>query len=79
MPENKELAEFWEKLDQHDWYYQMSDDGRVYRAGAQAENLLLNEARTSLFKMALYNAFHLNHFSGKTWGTEKAPKPQKPE
>lgn len=38
---NMTLAEFWDALKRHDWYYMMSDDSRVYRKGA-AENMRLH-------------------------------------
>lgn len=34
------LADFWDQLEAHDWYHQMSDDGDAYRRGIADRNRL---------------------------------------
>jgi len=57
------LEEYKEMLEQHDWYYMMSDDHRVYRAGKDAEYNLKQEARKGgdEFKRA-YNKAYSDRF-----------------
>jgi len=39
-PADSKLSEYLEKLKNHDWYYMMSDDNRVYEKGEQEKNNL---------------------------------------
>lgn len=39
------LDEYREKLKNHDWFYEFSEDQNIYRAGKTNEELLLKEAK----------------------------------
>lgn len=39
------LAEFYYELENHDWFYMMSDDQRVYDTGRRAEGILYSKAK----------------------------------
>lgn len=41
-----ELEDFIYKLERHDWHYEYSDDGRVWRAGVNAQRELEAIAKT---------------------------------
>lgn len=73
------LTEFYDELDKHDWYYDWSDDGRVWDRGHANLSRLLNIAGESKAHQLLYDAFHAHHFSGAPWKTDKKPKPERPE
>ena len=65
-------------LENHDWYYEYSDDGRVYRAGRDAEMALREASKESAAHLELYSTYHEYVFSGPAWNTEKKPKPASP-
>lgn len=73
------IQDFYQLLDDHDWYYQFSDDDRVYRRGAASMIGLMNiAANNGPEYKALLEAFNMHYFSGKPWKTPKAPKPDMP-
>lgn len=51
------LAEFHARLRSHDWFYHYSDDGRVYRAGADSAARLAELSKESEDHSRLYKAF----------------------
>lgn len=53
------IEEYEQALERHDWFYHMSDDGRVYRAGREAAIKLKNIAAsgTDEFKKAFNKAY----------------------
>jgi ribonucleotide reductase alpha subunit len=51
------LKEYWEQLNAHDWYYEMSDDHRVWKAGFREQTRLEELAKQSKEHAALFNAF----------------------
>ena len=71
-------AEYWDKLAAHDWYYAFSDDHRVWLRGTKQEDDLRALANSVEGGKELYEAFHKYMFSGKSWGTERFPKPERP-
>lgn len=72
-------AEFWDRLNRHDWHYAMSDDRSVYRRGAREADALCHIAMSEGEELqALLEAFHKHFHSGRPWGTEQAPKPPRP-
>jgi hypothetical protein len=76
---NISLHDYWNMLNRHDWYYQYSDDNRVYRAGSRAESDLRLIARQSQEHQALYDGFHRHKFTGPVLdGQDRAPKPPQP-
>ncbi len=78
MSEKISLLEFYKKLESHDWFYSYSDDHSAWRCGDAAESKLQLLAKQSPEHQALFNGFKKHMFSGPSWGTEKAPKPEQP-
>lgn len=78
MNDIESLRNYYDRLDRADWYYDWSDDIRVYRSGEAAFEKLKAEAATDPQKTILYDGFHAHMFSGKSWNTEKQPKPARP-
>lgn len=72
-------SEFWDKLNQHDWFYEYSDDTRVWRKGSEREGWLRTIASKDPVLKALYEGFKSHHFSGKAFNSEKVEKPTRPE
>lgn len=70
------LKEFWDQLNNHDWYYQYSDDNSVWRRGQAAREGLQRAAKTSPEHQKMYDGFfsHVFNHSG-----EEKPKPERPE
>ena len=57
-------------------YYEMSDDGSVYRQGQEAEKELQILAGTSHTHKKMYQDFKEHYFSGDAWGTKKTKFPE---
>ena len=72
------LQEFYDAVERHDWFYEMSDDHRVWVNGEAARARLENEASTDFRKREILDAFTKHHYSGEPWSTTKAPKPERP-
>jgi len=73
------LSEYYDLLEEHDWYYAFSDDMRIYSKGEKQEMYLTGVAqRNGISFQNLYDAFHHYHFSGQQFGTVKADKPTRP-
>ena len=72
------LQEFYDQCERHDWYYDYSDDNRVWEAGLASLGSLQAAAKESPAHQALLDAFNAHQFTGKPWGNEKAPKPERP-
>jgi hypothetical protein len=76
------LKEYWKILNGHDWYYNYSDDQRVWRAGCDAQKRIEGIAKESPEHQALYSGFHSHYFYGKTSEFQKndkrPPKPVRP-
>lgn len=73
------LAQYWDELNKHDWYYAFSDDGLVYSRGSANEGRLKALAKQSPAHQQLFNDFYDHHFSGASWNTKKHPRPPRPE
>jgi hypothetical protein len=56
------LAEMWDKLSSHDWFYYMSDDHRSYTRGRDQRRVIDAMAKESPAHQALLDEF----LSGKT-------------
>lgn len=69
------LKEFYQELEKHDWYYDMSDDHGVWERGTANKRRLEGIAEESEEHRKLYEGFSQHYFSGEPWGTEKKPKP----
>jgi hypothetical protein len=53
----QQFDEYIKALSFHDWTYDYSDDGNVWRAGRAAHNKLLNEAKDQPLLKAAYAAW----------------------
>jgi hypothetical protein len=72
------LTEFYDACARFDWFYEMSDDHRVWSAGPAARHKLLEEAKTEPAKMQVFDAWQRHVFSGEPFGTQKVTKPERP-
>lgn len=72
------LTEYYDRLEKADWFYEFSDDHSVWKRGSTEFANLRGLAKQSSEHQALFDAFRTHHFSGKPWGTEKQPKPERP-
>jgi hypothetical protein len=77
--EEVSLSDYWDMLNKHDWWYEFSDDRRVYNAAACQDKYLRAVAKQSQEHQSLFEGFHRHHFTGKPWDNEQSPKPAKPE
>jgi hypothetical protein len=73
------LAEFYNELERHDWFYQFSDDHGVWCAGERDCNRLKAIAETSPEHRKLMSDFAAYHYSGESFGKPQAPKPERPK
>ncbi len=73
------IQEYYDMLEKHDWYYCFSDDHRYWVAGERSIKELrrLADEHGEAF-YTLLEGFFNHHFSGKPWGNEQAPKPERP-
>jgi len=69
------LRELYRELERHDWFYMMSDDGRVYERGHETERELKAASARIPGGRELFDGFQAHHCSGPAWGTTKKPKP----
>ena len=70
------LNEYDKLLRGHDWYYNYSDDGRVWRAGESVQSQIVRLSKTSEDHFTLYDAWSKHYFSGPSFDTEKFTKEQ---
>ena len=70
-----ELDEFVRNCDAHDWTYEFSDDGAMYRRGQSQRMALNSKAKTDAVLMAAFNAYLNYHFpkvaSSAAWPEKK--------
>lgn len=69
--------EFYDRCAQHDWYYDYSDDGSVWRAG-RADRSEIERLAHEHGHEAILAEWTRHMFSGQPWGTDKAPRPERP-
>lgn len=70
-----DIAQYFNLLEAHDWFYEFSDDHSVWSRGHEEHNRLKSIANQSDLHERLYNAFIAYHSSGDAFGTAKLPKP----
>ncbi len=73
------LREFYELLEKHDWYYMYSDEYRVWKKGEEEASTIQQIVKQSEEHRKLLEEYSKHMFSGPQWGTEKGPKPERPE
>ena len=78
-PSLEERQEFFKLCESHDWYYEYSDDGRVWRKGREQHEKLQSMVAKHEEYRAIYRSWAEHKFSGAHMKTEKKPKPIMPE
>ena len=74
--ETRDLADFWDRLKNVDWFYAMADDGRAYRRGRQqVEEAKLMAKELGPEAEAMYKAFSAHHHLK---GGERPALPERP-
>lgn len=68
------LAEYWDRLQAHDWYFDKTDDHRVWKAGHANYSELVRLAGLSVEHYDLFAAFSIHHQGGG-----KSPLPGRPK
>lgn len=70
--------EFYDKCASHDWYHAYSDDHNVWRRGEAAEHELRKIAATDERLQSIFDQWRDHMFTGEAYGSERAPKPERP-
>ena len=76
------LNEFYNKLEQHDWWYNMADDYSVYQRGHRAGYTIQAIAKTSEEHQELYQLYKSYIHSLPPWtkrGSVSINKPRRPK
>jgi hypothetical protein len=74
------IQDFYDFLDQEvDWLYDLTDAGNRYEAGRKLMDEVYMALRRHPEWNILYSRYHAHIFSGETWGTDKLPKPERPQ
>lgn len=68
--------EYFHAVQSADWFYEMSDDHRVWSRGNAQFGKLKAEAKTDAIKDSMYKAWTAYHYSGEDFGKPKAPRPE---
>lgn len=76
MPTNAQIIDYFNRCASFDWFYDFSDDGRVYRAGRDGEASLEGAAQAFPLFAEIKAAWARYMFSGTEWGLPKARKPR---
>lgn len=66
--------EYFEACASFDWYYNFSDDHRVWCNGHQRENELKAIGKENGW-LDIWQAWCDHMFTGEPWGTERKPRP----
>lgn len=75
--------EFFDLCERFDWFYEWSDDSRIWKIWAKRHEFLMSvllyhrRRKTDKPYQAIYEAFQAYHYSGEAWKTEKAPVPKR--
>jgi len=74
------LQQFFDDVAGHDWFHEMSDDHSVYSRGeANWKRLTVIANTNGPGYVAILNAWRSYHYSGLVFGSEKKPKPIRPD
>lgn len=71
MPTIEEFAAYIKALSQHDWYYDYSDDHRVYSAGKHQQDRLIGQAQCHSIYRDAYQAYYAHTYSGQDFSVDK--------
>jgi|TARA_Y100000310_G_scaffold44394_1_gene41431 hypothetical protein len=72
------LQEFWDMLNRHDWYYQFSDDHRIWSEGSKNSDQIRLLSDISPEHKKLYEGFCKHFFGGEHFNKVESPKPERP-
>jgi len=72
------LPELYRELEEHDWFYGLRDDPKIFENGAANAARLVKAATAVKGGPKLLIAFQQHAFSGEPWSEEKKPKPERP-
>ena len=70
------LKAYFDMCRNFDWYFENSDDDRVYTAGMKCREKLSELAYSDEFLMKVYKAWEAYEFSGDLFETPQLPEPQ---
>lgn len=79
VPTLEQLQNFYDLCSKHDWYYDYSDDHRVWSRGNSEYDKLKTVGALHPKYQEMFVAWSKYVFSGNHFGTEKPPKPSRPE
>ena len=68
--------EFFGQCSVHDWFYDYSDDQRVYSQGQRATAILISVSKTDPLFERIYKAWSDYVWSGPPFKTERKPQPK---
>ncbi len=71
-----DLHQFFHDCETFDWYYNYSDDQRVWTRGNREAASLKSRSNKNNSTLSIYNAWSEHMFSGPEYGTEKTPRPK---
>lgn len=69
------LSDYFRRLEQADWYYDFSDDHRVWSRGSVQMAELRGLSDQSPQHKLMWSAWHDHMFGGPTWGRPEVPRP----
>lgn len=73
------LPKYWEMLCQFDWFYDFSDDLNTWERGKRDHEKIEAIANQSPEHKKLFEDFKKHMSSGPAYGTERLPRPERPE
>lgn len=73
------IGDYYEMLDNHDWFFDFADDHQRWRAGLDQEEKLKEIALQSQAHDTLFRQFHKWKFNGEPFGSNPVAKPKKPQ
>jgi hypothetical protein len=72
---NQNIVEYFNWCQRFDWFYDWSDDFRVYSSGRSIQQDLIKQYEIYPYLRPIYEAWKQYNFSGKEFGTEKCLVP----
>ena len=75
----KAFKTYFDMCRNFDWYFENSDDNRIYTAGMMYREKLREVADSDEVLMKVYKAWEAYKFSGDLFGTLQLPEPQLPD
>ena len=69
------IVEYFNKCRNFDWFYDYSDDYRVYSSGRSAMDELIKEYENNPALKPIFDAWHIYNFSGEHFDIAQQPLP----